>query len=141
MERKALVLDSSVIIKWFTQEENRDEAIQIREKFVNGEIEIAVPDLILYEIANALRFNPNFNSKDVEEAIESISGMDLNIIVPLSSTIKKAIDFAFSKNITIYDAFYISLASELEFTFVTADRDLYNKLKDLNFISLLGEKS
>ena len=92
------------------------------------------------DILVIVRFNPNFDSKDVEEAIESISEMDLNIIVPLSSTMKKAIDFAFSKNITIYDAFYISLASELEFTFVTADKDLYNKLKDLNFISLLGEK-
>ena len=36
MERTALVLDASVIIKWFTQEERRDKAIKLRQKYING---------------------------------------------------------------------------------------------------------
>lgn len=61
MERKEidanLVLGSSVVIKWFSQEKNTEEAINLRNKFLKGEIEITVPDLQLYEIANALRYN------------------------------------------------------------------------------------
>lgn len=139
MERKALVLDASAILKWFTQEEERDKAIKIREKFLKGEIEIAVPDLILYEVGNALRFNPNFKSEDVKKAIESILEMEIDIIIPLPDTLKKAIELSYLKNITFYDAFYVALASDLEFDFITADEKLHEKIKDLGFTYLLSK--
>lgn len=50
------VLDSSVIIKWFSEEEDTDIALSLRERNINGELMIAVPDLSLYEVANALRY-------------------------------------------------------------------------------------
>ena len=137
MERKEIVLDASVVVKWFTQEEGRDKAIILRDKFVNREINILCPDLILYELSNALRYNPNFDVDDVKLAINSILEMDLNIIVPLSSTINRAIELSFEKDITLYDAFYIALAFDLDFVFITADKKLYNKAKDLGFVELL----
>jgi len=124
MEKKALVPDTSVIVKWFTKEEDRDKAIKIREKFVNGEIEIAAPDLIIYELSNALRFNPAFNQEDVKEAIQSILDLDFEIITPLQTTTDKAIELAFEYNITIYDAFYVALADELDYAIITADKKL-----------------
>ena len=36
MAQRTLVLDASVIIKWFTQEEKREEAINLRENYING---------------------------------------------------------------------------------------------------------
>ncbi len=84
MEKRTLVLDASVIIKWFTQEEKREHAIEIRDKHINGEIEIVVPDLLLYEVSNALRFNPNFKEKDIKEAVQSLFDIEINIIVPIS---------------------------------------------------------
>jgi len=83
VEREGIVVDASIAIKWFTQEEHRDKAIEIRDKFIDEEIDIAVPDLILYEIPNALRYNPNFTSNDVQEAIKSILDMDLTITLPI----------------------------------------------------------
>lgn len=53
---KNFVLDSSVVIKWFSQEEFTDKALKLREDFTKGENLIAVPDIQLYEIANALRY-------------------------------------------------------------------------------------
>ena len=50
-----LVLDASVVVKWFTKEEDKDLAIEYRDQFLTGEIDIALPDLILYELANVLR--------------------------------------------------------------------------------------
>ena len=54
MERKEsvkgnYVIDSSVIVKWFSKEEYTDLALKIRKSFVDGNIEIVVPDLQLYE--------------------------------------------------------------------------------------------
>jgi predicted nucleic acid-binding protein len=66
------VLDASVIIKWFSVEEYTDTAIEIRNKFFKGTYELAAPDLILYEVSNALRFNPKFDEDDVIEAINSL---------------------------------------------------------------------
>lgn len=137
MEKRTLVLDASVIIKWFTQEEKREQAIDLREKHINGDIEIVVPDLILYEVSNALRFNPNFKECDIKEAIQSLFDIDINIVVPVQETLQEAVDIAYSKNITIYDAFYIALAQTIGFDFITADKKLYEKTKDIGGIFLL----
>jgi len=137
MERNALVLDASIIIKWFTKEENRDKAIAIRKAFIENEIEIAVPDLILYEISNALKHNPLFTSENVKEAIDSLLEIGIDIIIPIPETIHRAIDIAFSSKISLYDAFYIALALDLGFDFITADKKLYEKTKEYGNILLL----
>ena len=51
------ILDSSVVIKWFSEEEDTATALEFREGYIQGELEIVTPDLLLYEIANALRYN------------------------------------------------------------------------------------
>ena len=54
MERyKALVLDTSVIMKWYKEEEDSDKALEIRDKCIRGEIQLSAPDLVLYEMVNA----------------------------------------------------------------------------------------
>jgi len=85
-----------------------------------------------------LRYNPNFNYKDVEKAIDSIFDMDLDIIIPLPEAIIESNKLAFDREITFYDSFYIALAKELDFTFITSDKKLYKKVKDLEFVSLLS---
>jgi len=49
-----IVLDASVVAKWFIEEENTEKAIEItiRDKFVRGEIEVLAPSLLIYEIRN-----------------------------------------------------------------------------------------
>jgi predicted nucleic acid-binding protein len=128
------VLDASVIIKWFSEEEYTNTAIEIRNKFFKCTYELAAPDLILYEVSNALRFNPKFDEEDVIEAVSSLFDMGISIIVPTPRVVKSSITMAFKYNITIYDAFYAALAGEIGFTFVTADSKLYQKIKDLKFV-------
>lgn len=137
MEKRTKVLDASVIIKWFTQEEKRELAIKLRERYINEEIEIVVPDLILYEIANALRYNNNFDEKDVIKAIQTIFDMEIYIINPNKEILQKAIEISYLKNISFYDALYIALAKGMNFNFITADKKLYEKTKDLLGIYLL----
>jgi hypothetical protein len=54
-------------------------AIEYRDQFLKGKIDIALPDLILYELANVLRYNPNFDKKDVSKAVESIIVLGVQI--------------------------------------------------------------
>jgi len=133
------VLDASVIIKWFSKEEFTDIALKFRSKFVEKEIEIVVPDLLLYEISNVLRYNKNFSRKDVKNAIETLIDMDISILVPSQDIINLAIDFAFRYDITFYDAFYIALAETLGVYFVTADRKLYESVARIPRVRFLTE--
>jgi predicted nucleic acid-binding protein len=131
------VLDASVVVKWFSYEENTDKALALRDKIARRELDIVVPDMILYELSNALRYNADFNDNDVKRAINSLFDLDIEIVAHLMSTIDAAIDLAYEYDISIYDAFYIALADELDCSLVTADMKLYEKVKQLVFIKEL----
>ena len=117
----SLVIDSSVVIKWFSQEEDTNKALKIRSNFLRGEIILVVPDIQLYEIANALRYNKLFNEKDVKGAVNSLIDLGINIFVPTKDVLEKA------------------LAATLNFLLITADEKLYDKLKTLRFVKLLKD--
>jgi len=134
-----LILDASVIAKWFKEEENSDLALEIREDFHNGVHEILVPDLILYELSNALRFDKNFNHDLIKESIKSLFEMDIIITVPSGDLIADAVKLAFDNGITVYDAVYMSLSTKITGTFITADEKLYEKIKCLENCKLLTQ--
>ena len=131
------VLDSSVVVKWFCQEENTDLALEFRKGHVNGYVNIAFPDLVIYEIANALRYNRKLTEDDVKNSVNSLNDLGVDIIVPTKKITESAISLAFEHDITLYDAYFVALAKELGFEFVTADDKLYNKIKKLKFAKLL----
>jgi len=126
-----LVLDASVIAKWFKEEENSKQALKIREKFYKGEHEIIVPDLILYELSNALRYDKKFNPKLITKAINTLFEMDINITIPSGELISETVKIATENNITAYDATYIALSTKTNATFITADNKLIQKIKHL----------
>ncbi len=106
--------------------------MRYREMFINDEIEIVVPDLILYEIGNALRYNPSFNDEDVRLAVRSLIDLGINIIIPTTEILDMAINLAFKYDTTLYDSVYLALAEILNDTLVTADKNLYDKTKEKN---------
>ena len=133
------VLDASVLIKWFSNEEYTDRALKLRDDFLQGYAELVVPDLLLYEVSNALRYNPNYNENDVIESVDSLYDMGINIIIPTGDVIKSAINLAFTHDVTLYDAFYAALAKEIDFTLITADAKFYRKTNNLGFIKFIDE--
>ncbi|MEA1944612.1 MAG: type II toxin-antitoxin system VapC family toxin [Euryarchaeota archaeon] len=104
-----------------------------------GYTELVVPDLLLYEVSNALRYNPNFDETDVIEAVDSLYDIGISIIVPTGGVIKSAINLAFTHNVTIYDAFYAALAETIDFTLITADVKFHRKIEDLSFVKFIDE--
>jgi predicted nucleic acid-binding protein len=134
-----IILDASIVVKWFSEEEYTEKALAIRERIRMGEERVIVPDLLLYELANALKYNPSFDANDVSDALTSIFDMDLEIVTPIPEIINLAVALAFDYNITVYDAFYIALAKDLELTFITADRRLCERVRGLDYVEFIGE--
>jgi len=133
------VLDSSIIVKWFCDEEDTDLALKFREDYAKGEVNIACPDLVLYEIANALRYNKKLTEDDVKNSVYSIIDIGIDVIVPTKTVLESAISLAFKYDTTLYDGYFIALAKELGYIFITSDDNLFKKVKVLNFVRLLKE--
>ncbi len=132
-----LILDASVVIKWFKDETHKEYALKIRENFYLGINEIAVPDLLLYEISNSMRYDSKFDEDSIKQSLESIISMDIDITIPTEELINDAVDTAYKYNITVYDAIYVSLAKLMNAIFITADEKLYEKIKDLEFVRFI----
>ena len=132
-----LVLDASVIAKWFKYEEGREKALEIRDNFISDQEQITFPDLLILELANLLRFSRIYNQTDIIKAVESIENMDIDIVVPTFEVIKDSVRMAVENDLTVYDAVYISLAESLGCDFITADEKLHQKVKKLKFVKLL----
>ena len=60
-----MVLDASVILKWFLDEDGSNIAIDIKKSHVAGIVTIVIPDIIIYEVGNALRYEPEFSPEEV----------------------------------------------------------------------------
>jgi len=131
-----VVLDTSVVAKWFLEEDGSDRAVKIRDEFFNGSIPIALCDLTLYELGNLLRFK-GFSHKDVDEALASLFDLGIDIIVPTKGMLGSTARVAETHNLTFYDAAFVALAQELQFKLKTADREIFEKTKYLGIVEML----
>ena len=75
-----VVLDSSVIIKWFRRNEVlQEQALELRQIYLDGRISIHVPELLIYEIANVLRHKSDMDRSKVQQALQSLFDMQIGI--------------------------------------------------------------
>ena len=127
-EEKILVLDASVAVKWFNVESLRKEALTIRSKYANGEIDLIAPDLLHYEVANALRYNPRFGIEDVKTALKALQDMSITTYEFKGELLERAVELAYKFGIPLYDAVYVSLAVLQNATLYTADKEVVAKV-------------
>lgn len=96
------------------------------------------PDLLIYEFANALRYNPSYSVADIKKAVDSLTELQIDIIVPTPEMLKDACETARKHDTTVYDAAFISLAKLIGARLVTADEKLYEKVKGLGFVRFIS---
>lgn len=136
-----IVLDASVALKWYVQEEDTDKALEILHAHVQENLELNFPDLVFYEIANAVRYSPSKNPKDIEDILKSFGALRVNVVIPTVDMLAEAGSIAFRHGISVYDAIYVALANELGCEFVTADEKLFRKIRSLKCARLLSKYS
>lgn len=134
------VIDTSVAVKWFSKDENDSEiALQLRQQMLDGHCSMIAPDLLIYELTNALRYNPNFTNKDVNAALDSIFNMSIDIKNVDASVVVRAIDIAFRFNVTVYDAYFMALSQIEKKHFLTADYKFIERIKGFKGIVKLSD--
>lgn len=135
-----VVLDASVVTKWYTKEKDSEAAIEYKDMHVSGKLTIFEPSLLIYEVTNALNYNPNFSESDVKESIASLIDLDLKIIEPSKEMIAKIVSLARNYGTSIYDSSYLALGSMLDVNIITADSRFWEKIKNDPHVQLLESK-
>jgi predicted nucleic acid-binding protein len=125
-----LVIDASVAVKWFVDEERSELA---RDVFREG-LELAAPDLLLVEVANAMRKKVRLGLMTLEQAQESL-GILPNLFGQLRGprdTLAEAFEFARTLNHPVADCMYLACARITDAILLTDDETLYLKAGGLS---------
>ena len=134
------VFDTSVLIKWFRQGEVlAEQALALRDAYLEGQLMILVPSLVAYELANVMRYKSDLSTDRVQVAVQSLFDMGLDWVMPSKALMNNAVEIARRYDITVYDSTFVALAESLNSSFITADKRLQNQLEELSFIYFLGE--
>ena len=122
-----LVVDASVVVKWFVEEDLADEAATLlyRPKPLHA------PDLIVSEVTNVAwaKYVRGAISREQAEFIAlSIPRSPLRF-VPSLSLHRQALDIAIELRHPVYDCLYLACAEQVGGALVTADRAFLRKVK------------
>lgn len=137
---KSIVIDSSVALKWFLDDEAGISAARgILSECLSETMNILVPSHFHSEVGNGLIMA--LRRKRVEEIRFKEAWKDFIMIpfscVPWSHPLcNMTIDFALQTGLTFYDAAYIALAKVEEVSIFTGDRDISEAAKKLNLLPL-----
>ena len=123
MERQKKVIDASIAVKWFLNEEDTNEALKIRDAHVNGEIVIIVPDLIFLEALNALKYK-KLDKESLNNVNENLWGLQLHVEKMNPYILDKAISISLEYDLTLYDSMYAAISQIHSCPLITADKKL-----------------
>jgi predicted nucleic acid-binding protein len=134
-----VIVDISLIYKWFIDEEPRkitDSSRLLLKSFLKGKEKILCPNLILYELGNILAYKNTLSKTDIDNIWQKFSNINLPLINPTGEFMKRCIDFSLQYHVTVYDASYAILALEKKCILLTADSKFAKKI-NFPFVKLL----
>lgn len=130
MEREEVVVaDASVVVKWFVEEEHSSDALRLRDDYADRIVDIASPDLMPYEVLNALRYNPAFGESQLVEAARALEKFSLWLLPLEGDLAQRCVENSLRHGVSIYDSAYLSLGIVKDIPVYTADQRLIDKVK------------
>lgn len=117
-----VVVDASVVTKWYIPEEHHERARALRDDYLNGVHDLKAPALLPFEVINALEYSGHYDGDRLREASSTLPEYGITL-VPYRAAGPVA-DVAVDLDITVYDASYLALAESSSGGFYTADSAL-----------------
>ena len=121
-----MIVDASVILRAFFPDEAQAQAQAVVRDHVAGRIELKAPDLLPYELTNAVwqaERRGRISSVQADEILQAMEGLQIDIhaldwaeMIPLARRYERS----------AYDAAYLVLAEKLGEPLITGDERLYN---------------
>lgn len=127
----AVVVDASVVAKWFFPEEH---AVAAR-RLLSPRRTLLAPELIWSEVGNIAWKRVRrceLNADEAEQLVADLIRMPL-VAVPTQNLLEPAFELAMATDRTVYDCLYLALAIERHCRLVTADQRFVNALAGTPF--------
>lgn len=120
-----VVVDASVAVKWYVAEAWRTEARQV----LDSSVELIAPDIIVTEVANALRRKVTEGTATREQALNALGDLPVcfSHFTPAEQTLLAAFDLALSLSHPFPDCVYLACAVMNGASLVTDDRKFLEK--------------
>ena len=117
-----VVLDASVVAKWFrsTNERHVSEAGSVRAAFGRGEIGVVAPSLLPLELINTAGRKWQWARVELEALAHEIQELGFEFVEPDLRTVARLT----AAGLTAYDAAYVAIAESHELQLVTDDEQL-----------------
>jgi len=131
------VVDASVGIKLFVEEENSEQAHALFSYLTaDPPAEFYIPDLFYIECANILLKYTRRFGRSLGDSQADIADLKLLSLKPTSTAdlMEDALLLATEKKLTAYDACYAVLAQKLDIPLITADEPLSKAIKSAIFL-------
>jgi predicted nucleic acid-binding protein len=130
MNMGKIVVDSSVVIKWFVPEPLSAESRRVLDGYQSGSFMLIAPDLLAAEIGNIVWKKYRFQGlakADAEQIITSFREVDIEF-TPAAELLSEALRIAMIHERTVYDSLYIALSERENCDYITADKTLVNEM-------------
>lgn len=132
------VIDASVALRWYLEDEAHDRADDILKAVVDDPRRFAVPELFAFEVYAVLqRLHPNGLQAFRKGIIPILQGGLLRH--PMTDELAIKANRFVKKGLTGYDACYAALALDLKGCWLTFDRKAHESIKNDELSCLLSE--
>ena len=131
---REIVLDSSVVVKWFSTESKSVEALKLLDSYLQGTVELTISEILICEIGNALRYKPDYDIQKWKTALAQLFNLHMNLIHLTEDLTSRTGEIAYEGKVTFYDALPVAIAEHRKTICITADEETqYKKLKPKDF--------
>jgi predicted nucleic acid-binding protein len=118
-----------VVVKWFSKEIKSDEALKLMDLYVQGSVELVVSEILFCEVANALRYKPDYDAERHKSALIQLFSLRMKVTHLTEDLMVRAGEIAYDGKITLYDALPVAIAEHRKTVCITADQETqYKKL-------------
>jgi predicted nucleic acid-binding protein len=137
------VLDASVALKWAIPPANETlsaESVQLLREYVNGKVDLLVPDIFWAEVGNVLWKGVRGRrwSRATAERIASEMQARNFPTVPSRTLMTEALRIGCAYDRAVYDCLYVALAIRSQSQMITSDERLANALAAYLPVKWLG---
>jgi len=130
-----VIVDANVILRAFFPDEAQAQAQAVVRDHVAGRIQLKAPDLLPYELANAVwqaERRGRISTAQADEILQAMEDLQIEIqaldwaeMLPLA----RRYHFSARYERSAYDAAYLALAEKLGERLITGDERLYNAVQ------------